>query len=170
ASLLMSKVADYYPVLATMMLFFMAFNLLEVILPAMVSKVAPVGERGTAMGIYSTAQFAGGFAGAAVGGLILGASDISYLMYVNVALAVAWFLYALGAGRPGNYKTITCSLPNQDQLSASQVVDALLSVPGVLDVALIEEEHLAYVRVDLDQYDEDGLSRLKTPTLEVISQ
>jgi hypothetical protein len=59
---------------------------------------------------------------------------------------------------------------NPDHLSASEVVDALLSVPGVLDVALIEEERLAYVRVDPDQYHEDGLPRLKTPALEVISQ
>jgi MFS family permease len=71
ASLLLSRVQDYYPVLFAMMVFFMAFNLLEVMLPAMVSKVAPLGERGTAMGIYSTAQFAGGFAGAALGGVIL---------------------------------------------------------------------------------------------------
>ena len=37
--------------------FFTAFNLLEASLPSLVSKVAPAGGKGTAMGVYSTSQF-----------------------------------------------------------------------------------------------------------------
>ena len=44
-------------------LFFAAFNLLEASLPSWLSKVCPAGQKGTAMGIYSTSQFLGAFAG-----------------------------------------------------------------------------------------------------------
>ena len=43
--------------------YFAAFNLLEASLPSWLSKVCPVGNRGTAMGIYSTCQFLGTFIG-----------------------------------------------------------------------------------------------------------
>src|SRR5690606_14329461 len=49
-------------------LFFTAFNLLEATLPSLISKVAPAGGKGTAMGVFSTSQFLG----AALGGLLGG--------------------------------------------------------------------------------------------------
>ena len=48
---------------AALVLFFTAFNLLEATLPSLISKVAPVDAKGTAMGVYSTSQFAGAFVG-----------------------------------------------------------------------------------------------------------
>ena len=44
------------------------FNLLEAMLPSWLSKVCPAGRKGTAMGIYSTSQFLGAFAGGVLGG------------------------------------------------------------------------------------------------------
>ncbi len=51
-----------------LVLFFAAFNLLEAMLPSLVSRVAPANAKGTAIGVYSTLQFLGTFAGAAAGG------------------------------------------------------------------------------------------------------
>ena len=51
---------------AAIVLFFVGFNLLEATLPSLLSKIAPAGGKGTAMGVYSTSQFAG----AALGGVI----------------------------------------------------------------------------------------------------
>ncbi len=48
-------------------IFFAAFNLLEASLPSLISKVAPAGAKGTAMGVYSTSQFLG----AAMGGFLV---------------------------------------------------------------------------------------------------
>ncbi len=42
-----------------LLVFFTAFNLLEATLPSMLSKLAPAGAKGTAMGLYSTSQFLG---------------------------------------------------------------------------------------------------------------
>lgn len=52
-------------------LFFVAFNYLEACLPSMVSKMAPKASKGSALGMYSCAQFLGMFCGGAFGGTIL---------------------------------------------------------------------------------------------------
>lgn len=166
--LLLGGLHGFYAVLVAMVVFFMAFNLLEVIMPALVSKVSAAGERGTAMGVYSMCQFAGGFVGGTVGGYIVSRWGIAYLMWVNAALCILWLLYAAGLQRPGNYRTVACRLSGDDRLSTSQVVDALLSVEGVLDVALLKEERLAYLKVDSDNYDENALGALSTPAVQVV--
>lgn len=52
-------------------LFFTAFNILEANLPSLVSRLAPPELKGTAIGVYSTCQYLGIFAGGIVGGFIL---------------------------------------------------------------------------------------------------
>jgi len=42
-----------------LLVFFTAFNLLEASLPSLISKIAPVGAKGTAIGVYSSTQFLG---------------------------------------------------------------------------------------------------------------
>ena len=54
--------------IASLVVFFTAFNLLEATLPSLISKFAPPGARGTAVGVYSSIQFFGTFVGAAAGG------------------------------------------------------------------------------------------------------
>lgn len=51
------------------LLFFMFFNYLEASLPAWASKLAPQKRRGLILGVYSSAQFLGIFAGGSLGGL-----------------------------------------------------------------------------------------------------
>ena len=53
---------------AALVVFFTAFNLLEAVLPSLVSKFAPREIKGTAVGVYSSVQFLGTFVGAAGGG------------------------------------------------------------------------------------------------------
>ena len=56
--------------LASGMIFFAAFNVLEASLPALISSQAPAEHKGAAMGIYSTSQFGGAFFGAAFSGVL----------------------------------------------------------------------------------------------------
>src|SRR5690349_19673252 len=57
--------------LAVLMLaFFVAFNVLEAMLPALVSRMAPVHGRGAAIGVYNTTQTLGVFFGGLVGGAV----------------------------------------------------------------------------------------------------
>ena len=77
---------------AGLWLFFTGFNYLEATLPSQVSKTVFAGGKGTALGIYSTCQFLGTFAGGAGGGWLLQHSGQLGLLGVCLLLAATWFL------------------------------------------------------------------------------
>ena len=81
-----------------MWLFFVGFNYLEATLPSLVSKTVFAGGKGTALGIYSTCQFFGAFAGGAGGGWVIQHLGAFYLLGLCVVLGGLWFLVMLGAG------------------------------------------------------------------------
>lgn len=86
-----------------MAVFFSAFNLLEAILPGLVSRLAPGTMRGAAMGAYSTSQFMGAFVGGALGGLILGDGGFEAIFMAAAALCLLWIpLILWGAPRIAN--------------------------------------------------------------------
>lgn len=75
-------------------LFFVGFNYLEATLPSLVSKTVFAGGKGTAMGVYSTCQFLGAFAGGAAGGWVLQYMGLPTLVGLCLVLAAAWWLVA----------------------------------------------------------------------------
>jgi MFS family permease len=80
-------------------LFFVGFNYLEATLPSLVSKTVFSGGKGTALGMYSTCQFLGAFAGGAAGGWVLQVAGVPALFGLCMVLAVAWMLVALPRGQ-----------------------------------------------------------------------
>lgn len=74
-------------------LFFCGFNYLEASLPARVSQQAPDTRRGLVLGIYSSAQFLGLFAGGSVGGWVWSHWHQWGLSAVCAGLLLAWFLW-----------------------------------------------------------------------------
>jgi predicted MFS family arabinose efflux permease len=77
--------------------FFIGFNYLEATLPSLVSKAVYAGGKGTAMGVFSTCQFLGAFAGGAVGGWLLGLGGPLALLGCCLALGALWWLLSLPA-------------------------------------------------------------------------
>lgn len=75
--------------------FFMAFNLLEMVLPNLVSHYSPDSTRGAAMGLHTSAQFLGAFAGGAVGGWLMGTAGSVVLLWVNAGIALCWLVIVL---------------------------------------------------------------------------
>ena len=76
--------------------FFVGFNLLEATLPSLVSKLAPPSSKGTALGIYSTSQFAGVFLGGVVGGFTSQSWGPVGVLILCSCVAVAWLMVASG--------------------------------------------------------------------------
>ncbi|SQB21655.1 major facilitator superfamily transporter [Citrobacter koseri] len=62
----------FWGLIAGVQLFFLAFNLMEALLPSLISKESPAGYKGTAMGVYSTSQFLGVAIGGSLGGWVNG--------------------------------------------------------------------------------------------------
>ena len=83
-----------------MWLFFVGFNYLEATLPSVVSKTVSADAKGTAMGVYSTCQFLGAFAGGAGGGWLLHKLGEPALIGVCLLLVAAWWIVVLQARRP----------------------------------------------------------------------
>ncbi len=75
-----------------LVLFFAGFTALETILPALVSIIAPTTLRGTAMGIFSSAQFLCVFAGGALGGSALYWGGYEGLVTAALGLALIWLV------------------------------------------------------------------------------
>lgn len=73
-------------------LFFAALNLLEAILPALVSKCAPAEARGAAIGVNSSMQFLGAFAGAAAGGWLSEHVGGASVFILGVTLTGMWLI------------------------------------------------------------------------------
>ena len=78
-----------------LLLFFVAFNVLEATLPSLVSRTAPPNRKGLALGIYNTGQSLGLFAGGAVGGLLAQYATKEGVFLVAAALAALWLIVAV---------------------------------------------------------------------------
>jgi MFS family permease len=101
ALILLAQPGSGLPALAIWLaLFFTGFNILEASLPSLVSRTAPGAARGAAMGVYSTAQFAGAFVGGAGGGWVQQQFGAPALYLAAAVLAGLWFLAALGMRVP----------------------------------------------------------------------
>ena len=79
-----------------LLVFFVAFNILEASFPSLTSRLAPTSSRGLALGIYNTTQAVGLAIGAAVGGwLAKHYGSGSVFLFAALAMA-AWVALALG--------------------------------------------------------------------------
>lgn len=86
--------------------FFAAFNVLEALLPSLVSRVAPAHARGAAIGVYNTAQTLGLFFGGVAGGWIGGRFGGSGVFAACAALTLAWLALAAGMQAPRQSRAV----------------------------------------------------------------
>jgi|TARA_B110000495_G_C23036458_1_gene619196 predicted MFS family arabinose efflux permease len=144
------------PVLTPLMLllFFAAFNLLEATLPSWLSKLCPVGNRGTAMGIYSTSQFFGAFAGGLAGGWSMHQFGLDGLFVTISLVLLAWAFVSIGLQSPRPLQTLVLSVGNLEQQDFLKIVS---NITGVEDILLVKGEQLAYVQIDRLQVDMPSL-------------
>jgi MFS family permease len=131
--------------LAGIFVFFTAFNLLEATLPSWLSKQAPAGSKGTAMGIYSTCQFLGASAGGFLGGYIaqhFGFTEVFWLGVIatSVWLAISFFMLA-----PPPLKSLCLACKN-----AISAPELMTEVAGVVECAWVAEQQLLYLKVSDD--------------------
>ena len=89
------------PLLAVLLFaFFAAFNVLEAMLPSLVSRLAPARARGTAIGVYNTAQTLGLFFGGLAGGWIASRHGSGAVFGACAGLTALWLATAAGMQPP----------------------------------------------------------------------
>jgi MFS family permease len=77
-----------------LVLFFVAFNVLEATLPSLVSRTAPPSAKGAALGVYNTTQALGLFIGGAAGGYIAQHFGDNAVFAACTGLALVWLVVA----------------------------------------------------------------------------
>lgn len=80
--------------------FFTGFNFLEAALPSLISRLAPRQAKGTAMGVYSSAQFLGIFLGGWLGGWCQGHFGLAGGFGFSLVIAGLWLVSALPLRSP----------------------------------------------------------------------
>jgi hypothetical protein len=86
---------NFLPMAVALVIFFGAFNFLEARLPSSLAGAAGEESRGAALGVFSTCQFAGAFAGGILGGGLLGSSlGIPGVFLLASLAAAAWLTVA----------------------------------------------------------------------------
>jgi MFS family permease len=136
-------------IFAGIQLFFIAFNVMEAILPSLVSKEAPAGYKGTAMGIYSTSQFIGVAIGGSLGGLLLQVDGTEMVFVGSAVVAAIWFMVSITMQEPPYVSSLRIQLPDSAQHDKMALEHRLKEQPGVADVVVVLEEAAAYIKVDI---------------------
>ena len=80
--------------------FFVAFNVLEALLPSLVSRTAPTRGRGAAIGVYNTTQTLGVFFGGLLGGWVAAHHGTTGVFALCAVLAAVWLALAAGMRAP----------------------------------------------------------------------
>ncbi|MEQ1773231.1 MAG: MFS transporter [Burkholderiales bacterium] len=87
-----------------LLIFFAPFNVLEAMLPSLVSRIAPPQLKGAAIGVYSSVQFLGTFAGAAAGGFLYSRWGVPGIVVPGATLLAIWLILAFGMQVPQRAK------------------------------------------------------------------
>ena len=83
-----------------LMLFFVAFNVLEATQPSLISRIAPPHAKGAALGVYNTTQSLGLFLGGVLGGSLVKYAGQEAVWLACTALGIIWLLLGLTMKMP----------------------------------------------------------------------
>lgn len=134
-----------------MFAYFVAFNILEASLPALISRQADRSAKGTAMGIYSSSQFFGIFVGGSLAGIIYQFAAYQGIFLVNSMITLIWLIMAFYI-KPSAYQTTLLIHYKHLSQEPSNMIALLKALPGVQQAIIAQEEHTVYIRIDKALY------------------
>ena len=140
---------------------FTGFKILEATLPSLVSRMAPADSKGTAMGIYSTSQFFGAFAGGMIGGWIHHQFGLEGIYEFGALAALIWTGVAVGMRFPGSLSAQLVHLEVTDEAAARALEARLLALPGVVEAKVVAEDRTGYLKVDRRHFDPSALDAIR---------
>ena len=149
--------------LAAFFLFFIGFNFLEAVQPSLVAKYSDVSTKGTAMGIFSSSQFLGIFAGGLLGGMIHHHFGTQGVFLFSALVVALWLMIAIQLPQPTFYTSRVLRLDPRLFTDKERLLRELLSVTGVKEAAVVTEEGVAYLKVDKNSLDENALRAFAAP-------
>jgi MFS family permease len=158
--LLAATMTLFWGVVAALLLYFIAFNTLEASLPSLVSKIAPPEAKGTAMGVYNTAQAFGLFFGGVTGGWLAQHHGFAAVFVFCAALMLVWLALAAGMMPPPRVKTQLFHIDVLNSEDAQRLVARLKVFTGIEAVTILPEEGTVMLKVSQTGWDEEGVRHL----------
>ena len=146
-------------VVIAMIVYFTGFNLMEALLPSMISRIAPLSGKGTALGVYSTSQFAGAFLGGPVAGMIMQYKGMDGIYLVGAFMAILWAILLLGLKNPPALTSYTLTMPDVAKDAFPSLIDEIKAIEGVSEAIALPEAGAVYLKVDKDQLDNESLAK-----------
>jgi len=143
-----------------LLLFFTGFNYLEASMPALVSRVAPASQKGTAMGIYASLQFFGAFLGGLLGGLVSAHFSSSLLFALAALIGLIWLILIRFLQVPPRSQRLSYPLVVTSSLEANSWVARLTAVPGVQEATVVVDEQRCYLKVSATGFEQAQLEAL----------
>lgn len=148
-------------------LFFIAFNVVEALLPSWLSKIAPANLKATAMGINASSQFLGAFAGGVLGGQLLAFNNYFAAWAILAGVGVIWLITSWFMDSPRYLSTLTVKLPLQHDMAAWS--EQLLTVNGVEEVVILRDQQMAYLKVDTQVLGDVERQKLSQMSAEIVA-
>jgi MFS family permease len=147
---------------ALMLGFFVAFNILEAMLPALVSRTAPGHRRGFAIGVYNTTQTLGVFFGGLIGGALAEHVGAAGVFVTGAVLCGFWLVVASGMRGPrravNDLSSLTFSIASGVDLD--RLGEALTRVQGVREAEVLGAQRIARLKVVPGEWDEGRVRKL----------
>jgi MFS family permease len=148
--------------------FFVAFNVLEALLPSLISRLAPAQARGTAIGVYNTTQTLGLFFGGLAGGWLAKHYGAGAVYAACALVSVLWLAAALrmrppatiGEAQVNEVSSLTFTIASGVNLEG--LSEALAAVRGVREAEVLARERIARLKVVPEQWDEGSVRKLLT--------
>ncbi|KTD26994.1 transporter, major facilitator family [Legionella maceachernii] len=147
-----------------MFLYFIAFNILEAILPSLVSKQSGPTTKGTAMGIYSTSQFLGIFAGGSAAGLLYQLAGNKGVFFCNALISLIWLVIASFMKPEVYLSTLIVNYPPTVE-NETTLIEQLKTLVGIKDVFIAREEKVIYLRIDRYTYQPGSVEKILNQSL-----
>ena len=114
---LIEGVHSFNATVALLFAFFVAFNVLEAMLPSLVSRVAPPTGKGAALGIYNTTQALGLSAGGVLGGMLVKYTGTASVFVFGAAMMLLWFIAAFSMREPQKRQVAASANSREGELS-----------------------------------------------------
>ncbi|KZZ47751.1 hypothetical protein A3759_29160 [Thalassolituus sp. HI0120] len=154
---LMSMANSLWHWVVLLLLYFWGFNLMEASLPSWLSKVAPAGAKGSAMGIYASMQFLGAFVGGSLGGWILADFDREILFVGLALLMIIWAVIIWLTSPPQHLTSVRMAVRNT---TSERQLKQLTALTGVSEVSLLASEGAIYLKVSAEAFDMNQASAI----------
>lgn len=156
-----SSVSHFWGIVVSLSAYFIAFNVLEASLPSLISKIAPAASKGTAIGVYNTAQSLGVFIGGTLGGYLSHYHGFASVFVFCSVLMGLWLVFAVSMQTPPAVKSKMYHVEELSAAAAKKLSRSLAKLAGVREAVVLPDEGLVILKVDMQQaFDESEAMRL----------